>query len=71
MSCFQFVLNQVIFGSLNYSATNADPYASDAFTINYDSWDGYQAERAKILDHFYEKDVKNAIFVTGDTCVAK
>lgn len=51
--------NQVIFSYLNYNWPD--------FKINLDSWDGYPAERLKIADIIRNNDLKNIIFVTGDT----
>lgn len=51
--------NQVIFSYLNWG------YAS--FNINLDSWDGYPGEQQKIADLIRSNDIKNVIFITGDT----
>ena len=34
--------------------------------LNKDSWDGYGAERAEVLDHIRDKAVRNVSFLTGD-----
>ncbi|MTI23232.1 alkaline phosphatase [Fulvivirga sp. RKSG066] len=51
--------NQVIFSYLNWGRPT--------FSINLDSWDGYPTERAAIKSNIIENDLKNVIFVTGDT----
>jgi len=34
--------------------------------LNMDSWDGYQAERQEVLEHFAAAGVENLSFMTGD-----
>jgi len=57
---FTLVLNQVIFGSVDMSA-------ADYGATNLDAWDGYQADRRRVLDHIYDNKIDNVVFLTGDT----
>ncbi len=34
---------------------------------NFDSWDGYPAEKKKVIDFIQSQAIKNLVFVTGDT----
>ena len=34
--------------------------------INTDSWDGYGAERAELIDHLGSHDIEDVAFITGD-----
>jgi alkaline phosphatase D len=53
--------NQVIFSDLDRSAV------SPKNPRNMDSWDGYPAEKQKIAEHIKSNNLKNIIFLTGDT----
>ena len=33
---------------------------------NVDQWDGYPAERARVLDHLRDGDIRDVVFLTGD-----
>ncbi|SNR46150.1 alkaline phosphatase D family protein [Blastococcus mobilis] len=33
---------------------------------NVDQWDGYPAERAKVLDHLRDRGIRDTVFLTGD-----
>ncbi len=56
---WKIIGNQVIFSYLNYGRPD--------FNINLDSWDGYPVERQKIADHIVNNDIKDVVFLTGDT----
>ncbi|HEX2075624.1 MAG TPA: alkaline phosphatase D family protein [Geodermatophilus sp.] len=34
--------------------------------VNVDQWDGYPADRARVVEHLVEHGVRNAVFLTGD-----
>ena len=34
--------------------------------INVDQWNGYPAERARLLDHIWNNDIENVVVLTGD-----
>lgn len=51
--------NQVIFSYLDWGFPT--------FSINLDSWDGYPRERSEIINNIKENDLRNILFVTGDT----
>lgn len=53
--------NQVLFSNLDMKAANPN------WPINLDAWDGYPAERNKIVQFLQQEDIQNLIFVTGDT----
>jgi alkaline phosphatase D len=38
--------------------------------LNYDQWDGYPVERARILQHLADTDVPNVVVLTGDIHLA-
>ncbi len=56
---WKIVGNQVIFSYLNWGFPG--------FSMNMDSWDGYPIERKMIIDNIKSNDIKNVLFVTGDT----
>lgn len=56
---WKIIGNQVIFSYLNWGFPT--------FSFNLDSWDGYPSERTAIIDHLRSNDIKNVVFVTGDT----
>lgn len=35
--------------------------------LNYDAWDGYQANRNRTLKHLYDNNIDNNIFLAGDS----
>lgn len=58
---WKIVGNQVIFSPTDLSLVRPeDP-------INLDAWDGYAYERDKIINHLNSENIKNTIFITGDT----
>lgn len=54
--------NQVIFSDVNI----APMYGPD-FPKNMDAWDGYPAEKRKIINTIKDNDIKDVVFVSGDT----
>lgn len=48
--------NQVIFAPINVFGT----------PINGDAWDGYPAERQRVLDHIVDNNIENFVVLTGD-----
>ena len=56
---WKLIGNQVIFSYLNWGREN--------FNINLDSWDGYPLEREQLKNFIQDKQLKNIVFVTGDT----
>ncbi len=58
---WQLIGNQVIFSDLDLG------FAFPNSPRNLDSWDGYHAEKRMIADHIIDHDIKNVIFLTGDT----
>lgn len=53
--------NQVIFSDLDRSGVSPNS------PRNMDSWDGYPAEKKKIADFIKDNELKNIVFLTGDT----
>jgi len=53
--------NQVIFSELDFSEI------FPGLIRNLDAWDGYPVEKQKIINFIQENDVKNVVFVTGDS----
>lgn len=35
--------------------------------VDLDAWDGYRANRARILDHLYQHDISNTVILSGDS----
>jgi alkaline phosphatase D len=40
--------------------------AATRFVVNGDQWDGYPAERKRVLDYIMQQQLKNICFITGD-----
>ena len=58
---WKIIGNQVIFSDLKL-----DPVYPKT-KINLDAWDGYPSEKKKILRFLDDQQIKNLIFITGDT----
>ncbi|KAL8850880.1 MAG: hypothetical protein Q9221_004193 [Calogaya cf. arnoldii] len=54
--------SQTVYSRVNLSSTfgNVDP-------LNFDAWDGYQANRNRTFQTLYENDIGNNIVVSGDS----
>jgi alkaline phosphatase D len=59
---WRVVGSQIVFSRVNQSAAygNANP-------LNYDAWDGYQANKNRTLNHLYSNNINNNIFLAGDS----
>lgn len=57
---WKIIGNQVIFSYLNYGYEGQ-------FTTNLDSWDGYPSEQRALASFIKSEEIKNLVFVTGDT----
>lgn len=59
---WRIIGSQIVFSRLNESAAfgNANP-------LNYDSWDGYMANKNRTLNHLYSNNIGNNIFLAGDS----
>ncbi|MCW3126351.1 MAG: Alkaline phosphatase [Bacteroidetes bacterium] len=42
------------------------PLQAAGQVLNGDQWDGYPAERRRVLDHIMQNNLKNIVFLTGD-----
>ncbi len=42
------------------------PVSPSGVPYNVDQWDGYPAERARVLDHIRDNGITDAVFLTGD-----
>ncbi len=42
------------------------PVSFDGVDFNPDSWNGYRASRARVLDHLEAEGIDNVVFLTGD-----
>lgn len=58
-SVWSLIGNQVIFSPVIQRQAGR--------SANMDAWDGYAAERKMIVNHIYEHQTKNVVFVSGDT----
>ncbi|GLB35018.1 putative phoD-like phosphatase, N-terminal domain [Lyophyllum shimeji] len=47
---------QIVFTQLNESGT-----------FDVDAWDGYRANRARVLDHLYKNKISNTVILAGDS----
>lgn len=54
---WKLIANQVMMMSLD---------ATPGWPLNPDSWDGYGAERAELIDHLTRNGVQDVSFITGD-----
>ncbi|KAF2203455.1 hypothetical protein GQ43DRAFT_479007 [Delitschia confertaspora ATCC 74209] len=59
---WRIIGSQIIFSRLNQSRASGDENP-----LNYDAWDGYQANKNRTLDLLYEKNIGNNIFLAGDS----
>lgn len=42
------------------------PLELAGFILNADQWDGYQADRTRVVDHVLNNNIENVVFLTGD-----
>lgn len=68
---WRFIGQQVMFGQLNIAelptlTENQTLLRSNLAAINMDQWDGYAADRLKILNHIDSNNIDNVIVLTGD-----
>jgi len=61
-SAWRVIGNQVIFSRMNESLA-----LGDANPLNYDAWDGYQANRNRTFKTLYDNNLTNNIFLAGDS----
>jgi len=52
---WRVVGQQIVFQQLNESV------------YDYDAWDGYRANRERILDHLYDNKISNTVILSGDS----
>lgn len=57
---WKIIANQVIFSELDFHRL------SKKYARVTDIWDGYPAERKRIMDFFYTNNLKNIVVITGD-----
>lgn len=58
---WKIIGNQVIFSDFDYSKVRPEK------PINMDAWDGYPAEKKRLIEFIQERQVDNLVFVSGDT----
>lgn len=64
---WKVVGNQVIFSEFHVGwAAQAGQTPVDVENIFLDIWDGYPAERLKIINHLESNNINNMVFLTGD-----
>ncbi|KAI9758633.1 MAG: palmitoyltransferase for Vac8p [Chaenotheca gracillima] len=61
-AAWRIIGNQIIFSRVNESIAYGDDNPLD-----YDAWDGYQANRNRTLSHLYNGNISNTIFLAGDS----
>ncbi|CBX99519.1 hypothetical protein IAQ61_005227 [Plenodomus lingam] len=59
---WRIVGSQIVFSTVNQSAAYGP-----ANPLNYDAWDGYQANKNRTLNHLYSNKINNNIFIAGDS----
>lgn len=64
---WKIVGQQVIFSEFNvgWAAADGQTYA-DVESIFLDIWDGYPAERQRVVEHIAGNDIDNVVLLTGD-----
>ena len=68
---WRFIGQQVMFGQLNIAelpslTEDQAQLRSNLSAINMDQWDGYAADRLKILNHIDDNNIDNVVVLTGD-----
>lgn len=59
---WRVVGNQIVFSRMNESLA-----LGEKNPLNYDSWDGYLANRNRTFANLYENQINNTIFLAGDS----
>jgi alkaline phosphatase D len=59
-STWKIIGNQVIFSDMNTQALYSQ------MPTNFDSWDGYPAEKRKLKNFIIQNKIKDVVFITGD-----
>ena len=59
---WRIIGNQIIFSRVDFSVL-----LGDEDPLNYDAWDGYQANRNRTLATLYENNIDNNIWLSGDS----
>lgn len=59
---WRIIGSQIIFSRINQSAAYGDDNP-----LNYDAWDGYQANKNRTLSLLYDNNIGNNIFLAGDS----
>ncbi len=57
---WNLIAQDVLMAQYSLKQNNADAFSTD-------DWDGYPANRARLLKHIHEREVRNAVVVGGDT----
>ena len=70
-SKWRFLGQQVMMAQLNLAEIpSIDPASAELrgnlAALNMDQWDGYAAERSRLLNHIVDKDIDNVVVLTGD-----
>lgn len=61
-AAWRIIGSQIVFSRLNQSAA----YGEDT-PLNYDSWDGYQANKNRTFNTLYQNGIGNNIMLAGDS----
>lgn len=59
---WRLIGSQTVFSRVNLSLA-----LGDENPLNYDAWDGYQANRNRTFQHLYENNINNNIVMAGDS----
>jgi alkaline phosphatase D len=58
---------RIIGSQIVFSRVNVSVLAGNEHPLNYDAWDGYQANRNRTLAVLYENNITNNILLSGDS----
>lgn len=61
-AAWRVIGNQIIFSRMNQSV-----FLGEKNPLDYDNWDGYQANRNRTFNHLYSNKINNTIFLAGDS----
>lgn len=61
-AAWRIIGNQIIFSRINESSL-----LNQQNPLDYDAWDGYQANKNRTLNHLYSNKINNTIFLAGDS----
>ncbi|EPQ58357.1 hypothetical protein GLOTRDRAFT_37518, partial [Gloeophyllum trabeum ATCC 11539] len=66
---WRIIGQQIVFSQLNESGTYKLTFIHRLYCVNplKDAWDGYRANRMRVLDYLYNNHITNTIILSGDS----